>query len=271
MPEGDTVWLATHHLDQALAGFPLLRTDFRVPDLATVDLSGRTVIGVVPRGKHLLMRLSPDVTVHSHLRMDGSWHLYRPGARWSGGPAHEVRVVLETEPWVAVGYRMHDLAIVPTSTEDTLVGHLGPDLLGPDWNLDLALERLRASPTTQVAVALLDQRNLAGIGNMYQAEALFLCGINPWTPVAEVPDLAALVLRAQRLLDANKAHAAQNTTGDRRRGHEHWVYGRAGRPCRRCGTVLRSAEQGEPPRARISYWCPTCQPLPASESTDPAS
>ena len=121
--------------------------------------------------------------------MDGSWHIYRPGAKWRGGPAYDVRVVLATDEWECVGYRLHDIDVVPTADEDRLVGHLGPDVLGPDWDLDEALRRLRAHPDEQIGVALVDQRNLAGIGNLYKVESLFIRGVHPWTRVADVADL----------------------------------------------------------------------------------
>ena len=266
MPEGDTVWLVARRLDEALATQVLTGTDFRVPALATTDLSGRTVLGCVSRGKHLLLRVEGGLTIHSHLRMDGMWHLYRPGTRWAGGPGHDVRVVLSTEPWVAVGYRLPVLDLVATDREDDRVGHLGPDLLDPAFDRDEAVRRLLARPEREVGDALLDQTCLAGIGNVYKAESLFLSGVSPGTPVGDVPDLGALVDRARRLLEANKGHASQRTTGDPRRGHEHWVYGRGGRPCRRCGTRVATASQGVPPYDRVTWWCPRCQPGPAPTS-----
>ena len=260
MPEGDTVWLAALHLNQALAGSVLLGSDFRVPALATADLAGQRVLSVVPRGKHLLFRFEGGLTLHTHFRMDGSWHLYRPGVRWAGGPDHEVRVVLTTESWVAVGYRLPVVELLRTGDEDEVVGHLGPDLLGDDFDQALAVQRLLADPERAIGEALLDQTNLAGIGNLYKAEVLFLSGVWPWSPVGSVPDVAAIVVRAQKLLVANRSRAAQVTTGDLRPGRGTWVYGRAGRPCRRCGTRIRSSEQGAAPYARITYWCPSCQP-----------
>ena len=143
MPEGDTVWLAAQRMNAALAGAVLRRGELRVPALATVDIAGATVREVVPRGKHLLIRLADGRTLRTHFRMDGSWHIYRPGARWRGGPAFAVRAVLATDDWECVGFRLHDMALVPTSAEDELVGHLGPDVLGPDWDLDEAVRRLR--------------------------------------------------------------------------------------------------------------------------------
>nr|WP_269204561.1 hypothetical protein [Motilibacter deserti] len=147
--------------------------------------------------------------------------------------------------------------------EEEAVGHLGPDLLGPDWDRDEALRRLRAQPDREIGQALLDQRNLAGIGNLYKAEALFLQGVSPWTRVEDVPDLPALVERARVLLERNKAHPEQSTTGESRRGRQHWVFERSGQPCRRCGTAVLLAEQGDAPYARLTYWCPRCQPGPA--------
>jgi endonuclease VIII len=261
MPEGDTVWLAGRRLHDALAGEVLTRSDFRVPQLATVDLTGRTVRAVVSRGKHLLTRIGDDLTLHTHFRMDGAWHLYRPGARRRGGPDWEIRVLLENARWQAVGYRLPVVELLARADEASAVGHLGPDILGPDWDRGEkeALRRLRSQPDREVGDALLDQRNLAGIGNLYKAESLFLVGISPWRRVEDVPDLAAVVRMARRLLMSNRDHPWQVTTGVHRRGQEHWVFERATRPCRRCRTSINSARQGAPPYDRVTYWCPTCQ------------
>ncbi len=258
MPEGDTVWNTARLLDP-LVGAVISRSDFRVPRLATTDLAGATVLASASRGKHLLLRLEragTGWTLHSHLRMDGKWRLYRPGERWSGGPAHLLRVALHTPKAVAVGYHLHEVALVHTGQEGELVGHLGPDLLGADWNAAEAVRRLSTDPDRPIAEALLDQRNLAGIGNLYKAEVLFLRGLSPWQPVATVPDLPAVVDLAHRLLRSNRGRWTQATTGSVRRGESQWVYGRRGAPCRRCGTLIRMVEQGE----RVTYWCPTCQP-----------
>jgi endonuclease-8 len=267
MPEGDTVWLAGRRLHDALAGRALTRTDFRVPQLATVDLAGQVVSEVLSRGKHLLTRIGRDLTLHTHFMMDGSWHLYRPGDAWRGGPDFEVRIVLETVEWQAVGYRLPVIELLPRSEEHRAVQHLGPDLLGPDWDLDEALRRLRGRPDREIGDALLDQRNLAGIGNLYKVEVLFVQGLSPFTPVGAVPDLARLIERARLLLEANKDSPWQITTGDGRRGREHWVYGRHGRPCRRCGTRIEQAMQGQPPYDRMTWWCPHCQPVPGTTPT----
>lgn len=268
MPEGDTVWLAARRLHDALAGRALTHTDFRVPALATANLVGETVVDVVSRGKHLLIRTDAGRTVHTHFRMDGSWHLYKPAARWSGGPDWHVRAVLANTDWVAVGYRLPVVELVPTADETSVVGHLGPDLLGPDWDAGRAVANLAARPDREIGPALLDQRNLAGIGNLYKTETLFLSGVTPWTPVGDVDDLDAVVRRAHRLLHANKDHWHQSTTGNLHRGETHWVFERAGRPCRRCGAPVATAEQTEPEQptyGRICYWCPTCQHGPAPD------
>jgi endonuclease-8 len=267
VPEGDTVWRSALHLDRALSGSRLVETDFRVPAHATLDLAGRVVESTVARGKHLLTRIGPGegddgdgaaLTVHTHLRMEGAWHLYRPATRWRR-PASEARVVLRTAEWTAVGFALGVVEVVARDAEDTVVGHLGPDLLGADWDEDEALRRLRTA-AGEVGDALLDQRCVAGIGNLYKAEALFLSGVSPFRPVNEVPDLRRVVRLARRLMTANKLTPMQTTTGVARRGQEHWVYGRAGRPCRRCGTPIRSRTQGPMLRERITYWCPSCQP-----------
>jgi endonuclease-8 len=253
------VWLAARRLHEALAGKRVELSDFRLPQLATESVVGETVLEVVPRGKHLLTRFSSGRTLHTHFRMDGVWHLYRPGARWSGGADHQVRVVLGVSDRTAVGYRLPVVELLPTADEDAAVGHLGPDILGEDFDLEEAVRRLGADPDREVGMALLDQRNLAGIGNLYRIEALFLRGVNPWTRVADT-DLPALVKVARRLMRANLLHAQQSTTGSMRRGEEHWVFERGGRACRRCGTPVQRADQGAPPYQRVTYWCPVCQP-----------
>ncbi len=260
MPEGDTVWRAARQLDRALTGRVLTRSDFRVPRYATTDLSGRAVVRTVPRGKHLLTRLDGAVTIHTHLRMDGTWRI-RPAA----GPVprdFRIRLVLANDSWQAVGRLLGVVEVLPTDAEDSAVGHLGPDLLGPDWDAAEAVRRLRGAPGRPVGEALLDQRNLAGIGNLYKAESLFLRGLDPWRPAGQVDDLRALVELARRLLEANKDRAEQATTGSLAHGEQTWVYGRGGRPCRRCGgrvRVDRPAGGSADPQERITFWCPHCQ------------
>jgi endonuclease-8 len=260
VPEGDTVWLTAHRLHQALAGRELTLFDLRVPQLATADLRGHRVDQVLARGKHLLMRIDGDLTLHSHLKMDGSWYVTHAGHPPRRFAEHHIRAQLGNAEWWVTGYRVHDLRIVARRDEAELVGHLGPDLLGPDWDLDEALRRLSSTPDAPLGEALLDQRNLAGIGNLYKSEALFVERVHPWAPVAAVPDLARLVRTAQKLMRANRDHPEQSTTGLLGRGREHWVYGRKGEACLRCGTPVRRADQGTPPMQRSTYWCPRCQP-----------
>jgi endonuclease VIII len=259
VPEGDVVWYTARRLHEALAGRELTLSDFRVPRFATTDLRGRTVDGVASLDKRLLTRVAGDITVHTHLKMDGAWRI-----RQAAAPPrdHRIRLVLANAEWLAVGYSLGIVEVLRTSKEDRAVGHLGPDLLGPDWDPAAAVRRLREQPERTIGDALLDQTRLAGIGTVYRAEALFLRGLHPWTKVAGVADLTALVELARRLLDANKDGYGQVTTGDRRRGRERYVYGRAGRPCRRCGTGVERGVQGPDPYERIIFWCPACQPGP---------
>jgi endonuclease-8 len=258
MPEGDTVFQTAARLREALTGETLTRTDFRVPRFATLDLSGRTVDEVRSRGKHLLIRIA-DVSIHSHLKMEGSWRVFRPGERWNK-PAHLARAVLETPRSVAVGFELGTLEVIPRSAEGEALGHLGPDLLGPDWNADEAVARVTSVPETPIAVALLDQRNLAGLGNVYVNELCFLRGIRPQRPVGEVADVRAAVDLGHRLISANRDRVARVTTGVDRRGRRLWVYGRAGEPCRRCGTRIERGELGPNEfEERVTFWCPNCQ------------
>lgn len=254
MPEGDVVWYTARRLHEALAGRVLIRSDFRVPRLATADLSGDVVTETVSHGKHLLTRTKSGLTVHTHLKMDGSWRV-RPAAERLRD-SHRIRLLLANEEWQAVGYQLGVVELIRTNEEPRVTGHLGPDLLGPDWDRAEAVRRLSAQPDRPIGEALLDQRNLAGIGNVYKAEVLFLRGLSPWQPAGKVADLGALAELARRLLEANKERFGHITTGSTHRGEEHWVYGRRGKPCRRCGTPVRSAGQDD----RVTYWCPSCQP-----------
>ncbi|MFI0409736.1 DNA-formamidopyrimidine glycosylase family protein [Actinomadura sp. 3N508] len=260
MPEGDVVWLTARRLREALAGRPLVRSDFRVPRFATADLRGRTVLDAVSRGKHLLVRVEGGLTIHTHLMMEGRWQIRR------GGPVprdHRVRLVLANAEWQAVGYSLGLVELLRTDEEDGAVGHLGPDLLDPGWGAEMAAEavaRLAEDPGRAIGEAVLDQTRLAGIGNVYKAEILFLRGVHPWTVVGNVPELAGLVELSHRLLDLNKGRHGHITTGDLARGREHWVYGRAGHPCRRCGTRIERGDQKSHGGKRVTYWCPRCQP-----------
>ncbi|MDQ4093659.1 MAG: DNA glycosylase, partial [Actinomycetota bacterium] len=219
------------------------------------------VLGVHSVGKHLFTRFDDGRSLHTHFRMDGSWHLYRPGQRWRR-PGHQARAVLTTHEQVAVGFLLHDMALVATDDEHRLVGHLGPDLLKANWNDNdaaVAAQRLREHSGVELGLALLDQRIMAGIGNLYKAEMCFLLGVSPWIPVSEVdPDV--VVALARRLLLANADRPEQCTTGEWARGKQHWVYERSGKPCRRCSGPVVRAVQGNDFYARNTYYCPRCQP-----------
>ncbi|MDQ0851667.1 endonuclease-8 [Arthrobacter sp. B3I9] len=309
MPEGDSVFRAAAQLHAALAGQQLLSSDFRVPRFATLRLGGWTVTEVVPRGKHLLMRLqgpaaqesdtvpgpaeqpgqsasghaaapagaaSPDrnrLTIHSHLKMEGTWQVYPPGGRWRK-PGFTARCVLRTATADAVGFSLGILEVVRTSEEDSVVGHLGPDLLGPDWDLAEAERRIRAAPDVPIGVALLDQRNLAGIGNIYRCEACFLSGVHPASPVSAVPDLAGMIDDAKVLLEANVGAGRRSTVLNPRGvavGRTsglpgYWVYRREHQPCLKCRTPIRRGVLGPAggTEERDIYFCPKCQPAPVS-------
>ena len=260
MPEGDTVWRTAHRLDQALAGVPVVLCDLRFPAVATIDLRGATTLEVVSRGKHLLHRLDTGLTVHSHLRMEGQWRVERADDtdRWLR--RSDLRAAIGTSAWTALGLRLGLLEVVPTADEATVVGHLGPDLLGPDWDAAVAVANLRASHAT-IGAALLDQRHLAGVGTLWAAEALFLERLHPWTTASELPEpvLAALVAKVHRLIDTARHQGVQASIGLRRHGEETYVHARSGRPCRRCGTTVRVAMVGPPGRERTMFYCPACQ------------
>jgi endonuclease-8 len=265
VPEGDTVYLAGKRLRAALAGHRLVRGELRHPRLVEHDLAGSTVTDVVSVGKHLFTRFDDGRSLHSHFRMDGSWHLYRPGMAWQR-PAHEARAVLATEERVAVGFALHDLELLPTAEEHRLVGHLGPDLLDPEWSDEHAAEALRrltARGSFEIGSVLLEQRVMAGVGNLYKSEVLFLSGVSPWTLTRDVAQPGRMITLARTLLLRNADRPEQSTTGELGRGRQHWVFERSGQRCRRCGTRIRTAEQGDGVYARLAYWCPTCQPGPA--------
>lgn len=264
MPEGDTVFRSCALLHRTLAGHELTRAELRVPRFATEDLVGMTVREVVARGKHQLTRLDSGLTLHTHLRMDGTWRVVGAGERLPG-PAHQIRVVLGTAARTAVGLRLPVVDLLRTAEEDTVIGHLGPDLLGPEgvpggWDEAEALRRLTADPRRTLGEALLDQRNLAGIGTFYRAEICFLQGLHPRTPVGAVKDLPRLLRRVRQLLQANVQRPTQVTTGIDRNGQRAWVFERPGKPCRRCRTLIAFERFGPPGQERLSYWCPHCQP-----------
>ena len=250
MPEGDTVWHTAETLRQALVGRTLTRCEVRVPRFATADLTGQVVDEVYSRGKHLFIRVGP-ASIHSHLKMDGSWRVTSRAVRND----HRIRIILEAGDIRAVGIDLGVLEILDRAHDGDAVAHLGPDLLGADWDPQLAATNLTARPDRPIAEALLDQRVLAGIGNVYCNELCFVSGRLPSAPVSAVSDPHRLVSRARDMLWANRYRWNRCTTGDTRAGRQLWVYGRAGQSCRRCGTRIDYDDSGE----RVAYWCPACQ------------
>jgi endonuclease VIII len=275
MPEGDTIYRAAQTLDRALARRVVTRFDSVLPALTRIDedapIAGRTVQRVWSQGKHLLIAFSGDLFLRTHMRMNGSWHIYRPGERWQRS-RHQARLVIETDAFLAVAFNV-PVAEFYTARElvrEPALRDLGPDLLNDAFDEDAALTHLRARGPIGVGDAVLDQRALAGIGNVYKSEVCFVCRINPFTPVDRLSDddLRTLVRTARRLLQANVApgtdagiatyHPLRRTTGRGDPEERLWVYGRARRPCRRCRAPVQRRKQGTD--ARSTYWCPACQP-----------
>jgi endonuclease-8 len=274
MPEGDTIFRAARTLHRALAGHDVVRFESVFPALTRVDddapIAGRRVESVIAAGKHLLLRFSGDLVLRTHMRMNGSWHIYRPGESWQR-PRRDMRIVVATATFEAVGFNVpvaEFLAPRALSRQDDL-RLMGPDLLGQTFDAAEALRRLRERPDLAVADALLNQRIVAGAGNVYKSEVLFLCGVNPFALVAGVADdrLVAILATARKHLQANVIDPTaaivtyrgyRRTTRRADPAERLYVYGRAGRPCRKCGTAIQVRAQG--PHARLTYWCPACQP-----------
>lgn len=254
MPEGDTAWRTANRLRDALEGQTLTSTDFRVPKFATLDLSGQVVDETVSRGKHLLIRVGPR-SIHTHLKMEGVWQVHPLGGAWRR-PAHQARVILQTATHEAVGFALGVTEVVDRLAEG--LDHLGPDPLGPDWDLDEAARRVGSDPARPAFLALHDQRNVAGFGNEYVNELCFVSGIKPERPVADI-DVTRTLERGWRMINANRNRSKRTFTGDVR--SRHWVYGRDRQPCRRCGTTILRSELGNvPTQMRNTFWCPHCQP-----------
>ncbi|RZT85232.1 endonuclease-8 [Pseudonocardia sediminis] len=262
MAEGDSIARLAARLHERSAGAPIVRSDVRHPRFALVDLAGQTITGWHPRGKHLLMRTDAGVTVHSHLRMSGRWSVLGAGKRLPRTVAADLRIALHLgDGRTLAGIGLPVLAVLATRDEHRVVGHLGPDLLGETFDASAAAARLQASAERAVLPALLDQRCVAGLGNMWAQELLFLGHVNPWRPVGEVDPLPLLDRARTLLRNAVTSNPGQNTTGRAR--PPHWVYGRKGRPCLRCTTSVAFAPPERTPHGRETWWCPRCQPAGA--------
>jgi endonuclease-8 len=260
MPEGDVVRRTAHRLDQALSDRRLVRAELRWPSVAGVELVGRSVLGTSAYGKHLLTRLDDGRTLHTHLRMDGSWSISRTGTPGAAGRGPFIRVVLGNALWTATGDRLGMVDVLDTRDEPRLLGRLGPDLLADDF-IDAGLERallaMRREPARAVCDALLDQSVVAGIGTIFAAESLFAERVWPWTPSGGVPSPRGLLLTARRLM-VGSLEKPWHPRGTDPRGLPA-VHGRASRPCRRCGTPISVGTSGVPPRQRPIFFCVSCQ------------
>ncbi len=265
MPEGDSVYLLRGRLDRAIRGRDVVEGEVRSGNAAGMSLAGLRVLEHDSHGKHLLTRLSGDATLHTHLRMQGSWTITRPGRALPTRAREKARVRMRLDDGREVwGLDLPVVELVPTARERDVVGFLGPDPLRDDWDPVEAVRRLRAAPRRPFVAALLDQRQMAGLGNLWVNELAFLRGIHPFAPIGAT-DLEALVATAARCLriSATVPGMYQVTTGDRRKGASHWVVGRAGRPCLRCGTRVRVRDEvADDPEQRRTWWCPRCQPVP---------
>ena len=264
MPEGDTIHRAAQTLNTALAGRTVTRFVTVLPQLARVDedapLAGRTIERVEAAGKNLLMHFSGDLHLRTHMRMHGSWHIYRPGERWRAR-RDEMRIVIETDQWVAVGFHIPVAEFYDERQED--LRKIGPDFLGETFDEQEATRRIRDRGESEIADVLLNQRVVAGIGNEYKSEVLFMAGVNPFVRVRDLSDeqLAAILRTARKVMLANiRTRTMTRVTTfslDARQGK--YVFGRGRKPCRRCGTPIEYARQGRDVRG--TYWCPRCQPL----------
>ena len=267
MPEGDTIRRLADKIGKRFIGERCVRCVTRDPRLGGVDLAGATITGVDAIGKHLLIRFDNGTTVHSHLLMTGSWTV-GPAAR---EPEWRRRIELWMETGRLTGIDLPIAELIPTTNESRVIGHLGPDLCGPDEpDLDEVVTRLQRESNEPLAAALLDQRNVAGFGNIYAIEVPFICGVSPNQPVGTIDGLQHLVGAGAAVIRTNAQRGPQNTTGRRLTTADHWVYARRGRPCPICATALDGWEERVSPWGRASVWCPSCQRLDDSRVVDTA-
>ena len=280
MPEGDSIFRAARTLDRALAGRTVISFETVLPALDRIHqdrpVTGRTVERVWSQGKHLLVGFSGDLVLRTHMRMNGSWHIYRPGEQWHR-PRGDMRIAIGTDAFVAVAFNVPVAVFLegPAVARDRTLAALGPDLLGSDFQVEDAVARLRDRGAMTIADALLDQRALAGIGNIFKSEICFMCRVDPFARVSALDDdtLVQLVTTAQRLLRDNVTPGSGGITTYRslrqatrraRAEDRTWVYGRGGKACRRCGAPIQSMKQGLD--ARTTYWCAKCQGVPHEQS-----
>lgn len=262
MPEGDTIHGIADRLSAALGGETV--TAAAGSHRAMIEFGrrivGSTVTAVTAHGKHLLMNFSNGWTLRTHLQMTGAWHVYAPDQPWRKTPG-KARVVISTDQHVAVCFAAPTVQLAPRDLIVAELADLGPDLMIDTDYPALAGRVHTMRPDDAICNAIIDQRVVAGLGNVYKSELLFLEGIHPDRVVSTVPTetIQSLLRRGHGLLNANRGRP-RTATGDRRRGRHNWVYGRSGKPCRRCGKAIEFGERG--PLARHTYWCPRCQPPP---------
>jgi endonuclease-8 len=273
MPEGDTIFRAARTLHRALAGKPVTAFESMFPALNRIHdddpIAGRTIERIHSTGKHLLIHFSGDLVLRTHMRMNGSWHIYRPGEQWQR-PRRDMRVVIATADFEAVGFNIPVAEFLSEggATKSPELRTLGPDALAETFDSEKVIANLRERSGLEIAEALLNQRVLAGLGNVYKSEILFMCGVNPVARVEELTeaDLKSIVETSRRMLRLNVSEGLElmttyggmrRTTGRGNPSDRLWVYGRARLPCRRCGTPIRVRKQGGD--ARLTYWCPNCQ------------
>jgi endonuclease-8 len=274
MPEGDTIFRTARTLARALAGNCVERFEAAFAPLSVAaenaQLVGRELLDVTAHGKHVLMQFSGELCLRTHMRMSGSWHIYRVGERWQR-PRSQMRLWLQAGSFEAVAFLVHEAELIGMRELDQVLQRLGPDVLAEGFDSVQAAERVLAGAARPICDVLLDQRVLAGIGNVYKSELLFLARVHPLRAAGTLDSACAreLTARAQKLLRANvgAAHGGgivtytglRRTTGRASPGDRLWVYDRGGQPCRECGTPITMQRMGE--HARSTYFCPQCQPL----------
>jgi endonuclease-8 len=276
MPEGDHIFRAARSMHRVLAGHPVTKFETAYAHLDRVNVDtpvvGRTIEKIASAGKHHLIHFSGDLVLRTHMRMNGSWHLYRHGERWWRGP-QAMRVRIDTADWVAVAFNVPVAEFVTTRQLETRspVARLGPDFLGETFDRDEAVRRIVASGHRAIAMTLLDQGIVAGLGNVYKSEVLFMSGVHPDTPSSAIHvetlermmDIARGVLKDNVVEGTSPRIQTYRNLRQTNRASEHdeslWVYGRLGKPCRKCATPIEMKKMGI--EARSTYWCPTCQPI----------
>lgn len=260
MPEGDIALRVARRLDAALAGQQLVRGELRWGELGGIDLAGAVVLDNQALGKHLLTRLADGRTLHTHLRMDGTWRITRAGAERGADRSHRVRVVLGTAQWTCIGRELGMVDLLATRDEHRVVGHLGPDLLADDVDLEECGLRVRAAGDRPIGAVLLDQTVVCGIGTIYLAESLWTHRVHPSRPAGQVLEARDVCATARRLMLRSANARLPTATGEHGRGRGTHVHGRAGLPCRRCSTPIDVLQVGPPGQERPAFFCPSCQP-----------